>query len=219
MSADLAHCFVAGDQCVGDLRDMPALKARWRVHFRSGGVSNRFRPKSCLTRCAAGDFSQIPQPLLGVREADAMAAERCAMGGPSVAASSRRYRPCRACHSIVAPDGSPLVSSERKAIEVADLIGSELRPDFHGSRRVVEIEARPIREWRSPDPVPKCRPRTTACAVMQLKRGRRGGQMLDHASANDFAARCNGRERPARRYRPRWRCRSERRISRRTPIR
>jgi hypothetical protein len=129
MSADLAHCFVGGDQCVGDLR----VKARWRAHFRSGGVSNRFRPKSRTTRCAAGEFSQIPQPLLGVREADAMAAERCAMGGPPVAASwrgSRRYRPCRACHSIVAPDGSPLVSSERKAIEVADLVGSELHPDF-----------------------------------------------------------------------------------------
>ena len=26
MSADLAHCFAAGDQRVGDLRDMPALK-------------------------------------------------------------------------------------------------------------------------------------------------------------------------------------------------
>ena len=28
MSPGLAHCFAAGDQCIGDLCDMPALKAR-----------------------------------------------------------------------------------------------------------------------------------------------------------------------------------------------
>ncbi|HJY49889.1 MAG TPA: hypothetical protein VJ349_14810, partial [Stellaceae bacterium] len=33
MSADLAHCFAAGDQSVGDLRDMPALKRDRELNF------------------------------------------------------------------------------------------------------------------------------------------------------------------------------------------
>src|ERR1700736_5667297 len=51
----------------------------------------------------------------------------------------------------------------------------------HRSGCVVEIKARPLREWRSTDPVQKCRPRTASCAVMQLERSRRSGQMLGHA--------------------------------------
>ena len=33
MSTDLAHCFAAGDQCVGDLRDMHALKRDGELIF------------------------------------------------------------------------------------------------------------------------------------------------------------------------------------------
>ena len=48
MSADLAHCFAADDQCVGDLRDMHALKrdagsfsVGWREPSISGHTSAR----------------------------------------------------------------------------------------------------------------------------------------------------------------------------------
>jgi hypothetical protein len=52
MSADLAHCFVAGDQCVGDLRDMPALK-------RDGPREIMLVVESCSTARIAPEYGGL----------------------------------------------------------------------------------------------------------------------------------------------------------------
>jgi hypothetical protein len=64
---DLANYFAAGDQCVGDLRDMSALKAGDRefIFARLAWAVDSGQSRGAIGS-AAGDFSHIQQPLLVV---------------------------------------------------------------------------------------------------------------------------------------------------------